>query len=96
MGRDFQVVPLPKKQLGRATLTAVLVLLVGGFVALPTLLRRILARLAVLALPGLTTLLRLALSTLAGLTALLALSGLIALLILLVHIICHENFLLRK
>jgi small-conductance mechanosensitive channel len=33
---------------------------------------------------------------LAGLTALLALSGLIVPLILLVHIICHENFLLTK
>jgi hypothetical protein len=64
--------------------------------ALSALFRRILTRLAaVLALPGLTTLLRLALSTLAGLTALLALSGLIALLVFLIHIICHENFLLK-
>jgi hypothetical protein len=79
-------------------LTAVLVLLFVTLVAGSALLLRILTRLAaVLALPGLTTLLRLVLSALAGLTALLALSRLIALLILLVHVICHKKlFLLRN
>lgn len=69
-----------QRELGSATLTIAVLILFFGLV---------LTALLWLVLAGLTTLL-------AGLTALLSLSGLVTLLTLLLHIVCHKNILLKK
>jgi fatty acid desaturase len=80
------VIVATKKKLRSTPLTvAVLVVFFLDFV-LPTLLRLVLAALAAL----------LALFTLSGLAALLALSALVTLLPLLLHVVSHKTFLLRK
>jgi hypothetical protein len=80
-GRDFKVTASVAKKLGSATLTVVFFVFV---LALSALFLRILAGL----LAGLARLSRL--------TTLLALSALVAWLILFLHIVCHDVFLLRK
>jgi hypothetical protein len=75
---------------------AVLVFFLVLVLSLATLLRLVLAGLtALFLLSGLATLLAV-LSGLTGLTTLLTLSELAALLTLLLHIVCHKSFLLRK
>jgi hypothetical protein len=81
-GRDFQVVIASKEKLGSTTLTIAVLVFLTLVLSLSTLLRLVLAGLAV-GLSGLTPLLT-------------VLSGLTTLLTLLLHVICHKSFLLKK